>query len=113
MIVNLPWPARTLSPNARAHWSVIARAKRAARIAAYYIAREARPSLTMTAPLVSLEFRPPDNRRRDLDNLIASMKAALDGLADAIGCDDHKFRLAASMGPAQPPHGAVIVTVTP
>ena len=113
MIVNLPWPARILSPNARAHWSGIARAKRSARIAAYYLAREARPSLTMTAPLVSMEFRPPDNRRRDLDNLIASMKAALDGIADAIGCDDHTFRLAASMGPAQPPHGAVIVTVTP
>ena len=113
MIVYLPWPSRILSPNARAHWSGIARAKRKARIDAYYLARAERPSLTMTAPLVSIDFLPPDNRRRDLDNLIASMKAALDGISDAIGCDDHTFRLAAKMGPAKPPYGAVIVTVTP
>ena len=38
-----------------------------------------------------LLFSPPDRRRRDLDNMHASMKAALDGIALAIGCDDSEF----------------------
>ena len=113
MIVTLPWPNRILSPNARAHWSGIARAKRKARVDAYYLAKAERPAIASTAPLVSIDFLPPDNRRRDLDNLIASMKAALDGIAEAMGVDDHTFRLAAKMGAPKPPHGAVIVTVTP
>ena len=113
MIVSLPWPNRILSPNARAHWAKLSRAKRSARVQAYWLARAEKPSISSAAPLVSIEFLPPDNRRRDLDNLIASMKAALDGIAEAMGCDDHTFRLAAKMGEAKPPHGAVIVTVTP
>jgi crossover junction endodeoxyribonuclease RusA len=59
---------------------------------------------------VSLDFRPPDRRRRDLDNLLASMKAGLDGLADALGVDDSRWRLAIEMGePAA--GGCVCVTV--
>jgi crossover junction endodeoxyribonuclease RusA len=33
-------------------------------------------------------FHAPDKRRRDLDNLLASMKPHLDGLALAVGVDD-------------------------
>ena len=35
---------------------------------------------------VNIEFHcyPPDNARRDEDNLLASMKAGIDGIADAI-----------------------------
>jgi len=40
---------------------------------------------------VRVEFSPPDNRRRDLDGMIASHKAAQDGIADALGIDDSKF----------------------
>lgn len=112
MIVTLPWPNRILSPNARAHWAVLSKAKRKARVDAYWLAKAERPGVPSAAPLVSLDFLPPDNRRRDLDNLIASMKAALDGIAEAMGCDDHTFRLAAKIGPARK-GGAVIVTVTP
>jgi crossover junction endodeoxyribonuclease RusA len=113
MIVNLPWPARILSPNARAHWARLAVAKRNAKSQAYWLARAEKPGIASGAPLISLEFRPPDKRRRDLDNALASCKAALDGIAEAMGCDDHTFRLAATMGEPLPPHGAVIVTVTP
>lgn len=46
---------------------------------------------------VSLTFLPPDRRRRDLDNLIASMKSGLDVLADALGVDDNRFKLSAEL----------------
>jgi Holliday junction resolvase RusA-like endonuclease len=36
-------------------------------------------------------FYPPDRRRRDDDNMIASFKSARDGLADALGVDDRCF----------------------
>ena len=37
----LPWPDKRLSPNARGHWSTLARAKKVAKQAAYYAALEA------------------------------------------------------------------------
>lgn len=42
---------------------------------------------------VYLVFVPPDKRRRDADNLLASCKAALDGLSDAVGVDDSMFSI--------------------
>lgn len=61
--------------------------------------------------MVSLTFIPKDNRRRDLDNLIASCKSLLDGISDAMGIDDSKFELTAKMGePQKNPH--VIVEIT-
>ena len=60
---------------------------------------------------VSLTFVPPDRRRRDLDNLLASMKSGLDGLADAMGIDDSHWKLAIEMSPETVKGGAVLVTV--
>jgi crossover junction endodeoxyribonuclease RusA len=45
-----------------------------------------------------IAFLPPDNHRRDLDNMIASFKAGLDGLSDAIGIDDSEFSYEFSRG---------------
>ncbi len=59
---------------------------------------------------VSFEFCPPDERRRDRDNLIASMKAVTDGIADALGIDDFNFLTSYAM--SEPVKGgAVLVTV--
>ena len=41
---------------------------------------------------VRVTFHPPDMRARDLDNMFASIKGGLDGLADALGIDDSWFR---------------------
>jgi len=38
-----------------------------------------------------IDAYPPDNRRRDADGVLASLKSALDGVADALGIDDHRF----------------------
>src|SRR3546814_1588637 len=40
---------------------------------------------------LAIEFYPPDARRRDLDNMLASVKHAIDGIAEAIGVDDSRF----------------------
>lgn len=42
---------------------------------------------------VTVEFVPPDRRHRDRDNMLASIKSGLDGLADALGVNDSRFDL--------------------
>ena len=78
----LPLPAATLSPNVRVHWSKKAKAVRNARMMAYIYSRQGqRPGWpTATARCV---FYHCDRRRRDTDNLLASLKAAFDGITDA------------------------------
>src|SRR3546814_7576318 len=38
-----------------------------------------------------IEFYPPDKRRRDLDNMLASFKYGIDAVAEAMGVDDSLF----------------------
>jgi crossover junction endodeoxyribonuclease RusA len=92
--IILPWPDKRLSPNARVHWSTLAGAKKKAKEVAYYCALGSGVRKIPPASLkVRYTFCPPDNRRRDVDNLIASMKAANDGIALAIGVDDSKWQI--------------------
>lgn len=91
----LPWPAmRELSPNWRGHWSGKARAKKALRAAwAAEAKKQGAQAISAKALSIRLEFVPPDKRARDLDNLLASCKAGLDGLADVLCVDDSKWSL--------------------
>lgn len=112
--LELPWPPRQLSPNARGHWATTAKAKKAYRARCGAIARQAGVGVLLdgrSALAVHLEFFPPDRRPRDWDNLLASMKSGLDGLADAMGVDDRHWRL--SFGVAAEPvrGGRVLVAV--
>ena len=94
MIVTLPWPDKRLSPNARVHWAGLARVKRDARRAAFWLTIETRPQPDFAGDLaITMTFHPPDNRTRDGDNLIAQMKAYLDGIAQAMGVNDSTFKL--------------------
>lgn len=89
----LPWPDRALHPNVRCHWSVKAKAAKAARMAGFVLAREAgwRDVRLVGEIHVHIEGYPADHRRRDADGLLSSMKPALDGIADSLGIDDHRF----------------------
>jgi len=52
---------------------------------------------------VLLRFHPPDLRHRDLDNLIAACKGAVDGVFQGLQRDDRDVRLlAGAWGPVQP-----------
>lgn len=93
--VNLPWPSNRLSPNARCHWAVKSKAAKRAREDAMFAAISAGAlKLKATRLHVTTIFAPPDARRYDADNLLARCKAALDGIADATGVDDHRWDLA-------------------
>lgn len=95
-VFELPWPDRRLSPNAREHWSVTAKHKRAFRARCRAIGESVGVGMlagSENAVAVHLTFFPPDKRARDWDNMLAAMKAGLDGLADAMGVDDSKWKL--------------------
>ncbi len=98
MTITIPWPLKALSPNQRLHWSTLARAKKSYRHACAWqaVAQGAR-RIDADRLHVSLQFVPPDKRRRDLDNLISSMKSGLDGLADVFAVDDSRWTLSASL----------------
>lgn len=99
MSVTMPWPPRDLSPNARLHWSRKARAAKKYRHDCWALALAAfpyrgRPVFEECEEIhVWMTYLPPDKRHRDLDNCLASSKALLDGLADALGVNDRRFRL--------------------
>lgn len=96
MVVTLPWPPTQLSPNSTHHWAVKNLHRQRYKQTCYWLAFEAgiRPNVKYKGPFaVHLKFIPPTRRRRDEDNLVASMKAAIDGLAQAMGVDDSEFRL--------------------
>lgn len=88
--IALPF-SKPLSLNDRMHWRVKATHTKAWRGVAYDLARrEQIPTLQrMTAVL---HYRPRDNRARDVDNLVASLKPLIDGLRDAHVVDDDDTR---------------------
>lgn len=90
--IFLPWPDRKLSPNARVHWATLARVKRRAKGDAFWRTREAGLG-KIEADSLSVRYviYPPNRHARDTDNVIASLKAAQDGIAEAIGIDDSKW----------------------
>lgn len=90
--VTIPWPDKALSPNARTHWSVKAKAAKSYRKACWALALQAKLKVNWDGPIyLTLIFCPPTNRARDDDNLLASLKAGRDGLADALKIDDKRF----------------------
>ena len=111
-VITLPWPPKALSSNgAHGHWRTKSAATKAYRLAAWAAALEL-PTMR-TAALV-FTYHPPDRRRRDVANMAFPMKSAIDGIADAMGCDDHGFRPRFPDAFAEVrKDGAVLVEVTP
>jgi len=87
--IILPYPNPVLMPNRKngRHWASVQQAKVNARQEAYLLSG----SLNYTGGGLKITFYTPDARKRDLDNLLAAMKPALDGMAQAIGVDDALF----------------------
>lgn len=109
----MPWPASNLSPNARQHWSALARAKKVQRVAwAVHARSQGAGRLLAERAELRLQFHPPTKARRDLDNCLAACKAGLDGLADVLGIDDSQWSIQIEM--AEPVKGgSVRVEVVP
>lgn len=96
VLIELGWPAKALNPNSREHFMTKSRFIKAAKTTAFWATKavlgraefphdgEARIAVIVTA-------YPPDKRDRDSDNLLASCKSILDGIAQALGVDDKFF----------------------
>jgi len=114
MRIELLWPHKHLSPNARVHWAVKSKHVKAARQEAFLCVATGGGVLDLlgtTGLRVSYTFHPGMKRRRDLDNLIASTKATTDGIAVALGVDDSTFKLSYALGEIRKP-AVVIVEIT-
>lgn len=111
-MIELPWPPKELSPNARVHFRTKAAAAKAYREQSYWITKAADPAPFSATGGIGLrfDFHPPDRRRRDLDNMLASIKAGVDGIADALGVDDQRFGFWLSRE-APVKGGKIVVTV--
>jgi len=82
--IILPLPDPALSPNARVHWTEKAKAVKSYRFEAKCKVMAKTPRRLMWGKAsYKASFHFKDSRRRDADNAIASLKSALDGVADA------------------------------
>jgi len=83
--IELPYPSPVLSPNYRAHWAVVSSAKKQMREQAKWRLCEAmgHKSAQWDRANVYISAHPRDRRKRDADNLLASLKAAFDGAQDS------------------------------
>jgi len=89
LLIELAWPPRDLSPNARVHRFARARALAAYRLEAAWSATAALRALRLPRPewkrasVNVLAYLGPRQPKPDADNILASLKAAFDGLQDA------------------------------
>ena len=92
-MITLPWPPRALSPNGRVHWADKHRATKAARHDAFYAAKAARVAVAAgdVPVILDIALHPPTKNLPDTDNALASCKAYLDGIADALKVNDRCF----------------------
>ena len=112
-------PPAECSPNARVHWAVKAKAAKQYGTTVSYVAVDAKNRSKNPAQWqdldgarVSVTFMLPNNRRRDLDNLIASFKSALDALVRCgILLDDSAGHVTVSYSATQPFDSVTPVTI--
>jgi crossover junction endodeoxyribonuclease RusA len=109
--ITIPWPHPHLSPNARVHWKAKHRRRHSYRIACSWACAEQKVrKLEAERVKAIITFFPPDNRARDLDNMLGSVKAGLDAIAEAIGVDDSRWAIEIVRGfPVK--HGEVRITI--
>jgi crossover junction endodeoxyribonuclease RusA len=87
LTVTIGVPQRVLSPNARCHWGVKARATKRARVEAWAATQVAMYEANVKGGWVEataeVHWYARQDRKRDTDNCLASLKAYFDGIVDA------------------------------
>lgn len=110
---TLPWPPAALSPNRQSHWAVKSKAKREYKEDCYYetFSLGIRGMFKDKNIPISFTFHPPTKRSYDADNLLARMKAGVDGMAAAWGLNDKCFHpITIEFGPIVK-NGKVVVRI--
>jgi Holliday junction resolvase RusA-like endonuclease len=93
MILELPFPPKELSQNARIHHYARARAVKAYRQECMVLARTANLKIDWAGDIhLWIDFYRPNRHHYDDDGLSGRFKAGRDGIADALGVDDNRFR---------------------
>ena len=106
-MITLPWPPKELSPNTSGvHWAAKARAVKSYRLECWATFAAHRAQLRGRSSF-AFTFHPPSARRHDLDNCLASVKAAIDALAQITGIDDSEFSFTIAKG--EPIKGGQVV----
>jgi crossover junction endodeoxyribonuclease RusA len=100
--IDLPWPPKELSPNARVHWRKRHKHAKAYRLACGLITKAARNEAPDGKLYFWVTFFPPNRRKLDDDNLIGRFKAGRDGVADGLGIDDARFMTTVNIGDPVP-----------
>lgn len=117
MKVVLPFPPAELFPNRAAgkHWSSTRRVKDSFRDQAFYLTKQSSKNwLKLTGEVgLHVTFVQPDMRHRDVDNMLAASKHAIDGFAKALEMDDKQFRPLKVDWTRQKGAGALILELHP
>ena len=116
--IILPWPPHALWPNAHSLWQARARATlqthaaaREATILAAWDQGQSSETIDLTRAEIPLEvtFHASTRRRYDKDGAIGACKGYFDGIAEALGVDDHHFSATPHRGEPVPGGQVVIV----
>lgn len=110
--ITLSWPHRSLWPNSRIDRRAATSHRQTQKREAWALTTQAvakfrRPTRDQFRH-INITFHPPDKIRRDLDNMLASIKAGLDGVSDALGVDDSEWTITIKKGDVRK-GGAVVV----
>lgn len=89
-VITLPWPDEDIRSNSRANRVVKTRKVKSARNYAWAVAMEAPRIQKMPDATIFVEYY-PKAYREDIHNVPFGLKAYIDGIADAMGCDDKRF----------------------
>lgn len=98
VLIRLPWPSKRTSPNAsgQGKWREKADAAKSYKETCQKTCwdQKVRKQPFETAE-VHITIYMPDRRKRDLDNVLSSIKQGLDAVAEATGVDDSKWNVLA------------------
>ncbi len=89
MIIELPWFPKELKPNPPKHWRTKIKYTKQYKQECGLLTKGKLPDKIYPMNVI---FHPPDNRHRDLDNCLASIKAGIDGICDSLGINDKNLR---------------------
>lgn len=107
-VLRLPWPPKALSSNARVHWAKRAKWASDYRFMCGWLTKEAGVPM-LDSVVLQFRYFPPDRRHRDAQNMPVSLKAAIDGIADALGRDDRDFQCVFPSEFGEPTKGGAIL----
>jgi crossover junction endodeoxyribonuclease RusA len=92
--ITLDWPDSDLSPNKRISRHRKIEAIKKAKYMGYILTLEAKAgqNADLSGDLIlAIRIYPPDKRRYDVDNVLASLKPAIDGVCRGLDIDDRQF----------------------